>query len=282
MSISISQTDNVGLTVESDPLALKIASNLSDLASAPTARTNLGVPYATNAEAVTGTSSSVVMTPSTAVINQLNQSAYTPAPANFALVTVGTGAAASLDGNGFTLTTPSSAIGSSLRRCKVYSTGSAVNGCINWAKPVGFSSKHISFYRYSDLATARVSFGIVGATVGVPTVRSIGFSMTASTPTVFNPLVLEVHNGTTLTTVTSSFTPTLNSVFEVICYSDGNGNVTLYVNGASVATTSAGPTTKNASAVASENNLQFEISQTVAPTAYESYFVVQQPKFLST
>jgi len=63
MSISISQTDNVGLTVESDPLALKTASNLSDLASAPTARTNLGVPYATDAEVIASTSTSTVISP---------------------------------------------------------------------------------------------------------------------------------------------------------------------------------------------------------------------------
>jgi hypothetical protein len=43
MSISISQTDNVGLTVESDPLALKIANNLSDVTNAATARTNLAI-----------------------------------------------------------------------------------------------------------------------------------------------------------------------------------------------------------------------------------------------
>lgn len=281
MSISISQTDNVGLTVESDPLALKIASNLSDLASAPTARTNLGVPYATNAEAVTSTSSSVVMTPSTAVIAQLNPSNYTPTVSQFTLATVGTGATGALSVNGFLLTTPPSAIGSSLRRLATYVTGSPAGGCINWTKPVAFSSKHLSYYRYSDLATARVSLGGVGGTVGSPTVRSIGFYQTASAPTVYNPLVLEVHNGTTLTTVTSSFTPTNNMIYEVVCYSDGNGNVTLYVNGASVATTSAGPATRNTSPTAAENVFQFEISQTVAPTVYESYFQCQQMKFLS-
>jgi hypothetical protein len=214
--------------------------------------------------------------------SQLNPSNYTPTVSQFTLTTVGTGAGGALGANGFTLTTPPSAIGSSLRRLATYTVGSATNGNINWAKPVGFSAKFISFYRYSDIATARVSFGTAGGAVGSPTVRSIGFYQTASAPTVFNPLVLEVHNGTTLTTVTSSFTPTLNNTYEVVCYSDGNGNVTLYVNGASVATTSAGATTKNTITTAAENVFQFEISQTVAPTAYESYFVVQQPKFLST
>jgi hypothetical protein len=284
MSISISQTDNVGLTVESDPLALKIASNLSDLASAPTARTNLGVPYATNAEAVTGTSSSVVIAPSTAVLAQLNPSVYTPTVSQFTLATVGTGAAGALGGNGFTLVTPGSVIGSAARSIQTYVQGAPAGGTINWTKPAGFSGKYISFFRYSPVATARVSLGKVGSTVGVPTVRSIGFSMTASADTVYNPLVLEVHNGTTLTTVTSSFTPLLNKVFEVLCYSDGAGNVTLYVNNVAVATSSAGPTTITGSLTSQEISFVHEISQTAVPSnaPYESYLTVQQPKFLST
>ena len=284
MSISISQTDNVGLTVESDPLALKIASNLSDLASAQTARTNLGVPYATNAEAITGTSSSVVIAPSTAVVRQLNPSVYTPSPAQFTLATVGAGAAGLLAGNGFTLSTPNAVVGSAARSVQTYVQGSPAGGTINWTKPVGFSGKYLTYYRYSPVATSRVSLGKVGGTIGVPTVRSIGFSMTASADTVYNPLVLEVHNGTTLTTVTSSFTPLLNKVFEVLCYSDGAGNVTLYVNNVAVATSSAGPTTITGSQVSGEINFVHEISQTAAPAnaPYESYFVVQQPKFLST
>ena len=48
--------------------------------------------------------------------------------------------------------------------------------------------------------------------------------------------------GTTLTDVTSTFTPSLGSNFDILIDSDGSGNVTLYVNGSSVATTSAGPT----------------------------------------
>lgn len=55
-------------------------------------------------------------------------------------------------------------------------------------------------------------------------------------------LQLVTVNGTTLTTVTSSFTPTLRQAFDWKIYSDGAGNVTLYVNDSQVATTTAGPT----------------------------------------
>ena len=284
MSISISQTDNVGLTVESDPLALKIASNLSDLASAPTARTNLGVPYATNAEAITGTSSSVVIAPSTAVVRQLNPSVYTPTVSQFTLATVGVGATGALFGNGFLLAAPQSVLGSAARSVQTYVQGAPAGGTINWTKPVGFSGKYLTYYRYSVGAIARVSLGKVVSTVGVPTVRSIGFNMTASADAVPNPLVLEVHNGTTLTTVTSSFTPIFNKVFEALCYSDGLGNVTLYVNNVAVATSSAGPTTITGSLTSGEIGFVHEISQAAAPAnaPYESFFAVQQPKFLST
>ena len=54
-------------------------------------------------------------------------------------------------------------------------------------------------------------------------------------------MILQVSDGTTVTSVTSSFTPTLRQMFDWKIYSDGTGNVTLYVNGSSVATTSAGP-----------------------------------------
>ena len=60
-------------------------------------------------------------------------------------------------------------------------------------------------------------------------------------------LVLTVSNGSTLTEVTSSFTPVANQVFDWKIYSDGAGNVTLWVNETSVATSTAGPTTNNES-----------------------------------
>jgi hypothetical protein len=52
-----------------------------------------------------------------------------------------------------------------------------------------------------------------------------------------------VHNGTTLTKVASA-TSTVNSTspFRWMVYADGTGNVTLYINGVSVATTALGPT----------------------------------------
>jgi hypothetical protein len=54
-------------------------------------------------------------------------------------------------------------------------------------------------------------------------------------------VMLQVHDGTTLTDVTSTHEVTAATVFDWQIESDGLGNVTLYINGSSVATTSAGP-----------------------------------------
>jgi hypothetical protein len=79
-----------------------------------------------------------------------------------------------------------------------------------------------------------------GDGVGDLTRRGMGWKVTGGTGSRF--LTLEVHNGTSLTSVTSSFAVTGGVAFDWDIISDGSGNVTLYVNGASVATSSAGPT----------------------------------------
>jgi hypothetical protein len=55
-----------------------------------------------------------------------------------------------------------------------------------------------------------------------------------------SPVELQVHNGTTLSNIASSFTPTNGVTFDCLIDSLGNGTVNLYINGSLVATTSAG------------------------------------------
>jgi len=76
-------------------------------------------------------------------------------------------------------------------------------------------------------------------------------------------LILTVCNGTTLRETTSSFTPTLQQVFDWKIYSDGAGNVTLWVNDSQVATSTGGPTTSTAEIY----NLYVEIVDQTASTA---------------
>lgn len=70
--------------------------------------------------------------------------------------------------------------------------------------------------------------------------RGYGWKMVGGAGSRF--LQLQAHNGTTLSSVTSSFAVTAGVAFDWDIESDGAGNVTLYVNGSSVATSSGGPT----------------------------------------
>jgi hypothetical protein len=76
--------------------------------------------------------------------------------------------------------------------------------------------------------------------VGVLTRRGYGWRATGGAGSRF--LSLEVHDGTTLTSVTSSYAIVDGHAFDWDLISNGAGTVTLYVNGTQVATSTAGPT----------------------------------------
>ena len=283
MSISISQTDNVGLTVESDPLALKIASNLSDLASFSASRTSLGVEYATNDQALIGISQTTTLNPLTSIISQMNTNVIQPNLAQFVSVLSGTGSANAIVGggsNGFGLTSPTTAVGYAIRYVSPQIKGVAITGNIQWTRPGGFCARLVNpnANTFQTQAVARVSLGKQDVSVyaGAPTARGIAVSYGASATSVLSALVLEVHDGTSLTTVTSSFTPTMNLSFDIAVYSDGLGNVTLYANGSQVATTAAGPKTNGGATY--ESKLMAEIQNTSTATQ-TSYLRVENMKY---
>lgn len=76
--------------------------------------------------------------------------------------------------------------------------------------------------------------------VGQLTRRGYGWRCTGGAGSRF--LTLEVHDGTTLTSVTSTYAAISAVAFDWDLISDGAGTVTLYVNGTQVATTTGGPT----------------------------------------
>jgi hypothetical protein len=76
-------------------------------------------------------------------------------------------------------------------------------------------------------------------------------------------LVMTVSTGTVLTETTSSFTPVLGQVFDWKMYSDGTGNVTLWVNDSQVATSTGGPSTS----VAEGFNFYCEVVEQTASAA---------------
>ena len=81
-------------------------------------------------------------------------------------------------------------------------------------------------------------------TTGDMTLKGIGLKKVGG---VSSFVTLTVHNGTTLTDVASTVAIADGAGIQWQIYSDGTGNVTLYINGTQAATTTAGPTTATAS-----------------------------------
>jgi hypothetical protein len=91
----------------------------------------------------------------------------------------------------------------------------------------------------------RISLGGYSTqTTGDMTLKGIGLKKVGGAASTVS---LTVHNGTTLTDVASSVTVPDGGGIHWQIYSDGTGNVTLYINGTQAATTTAGPTTATAS-----------------------------------
>jgi hypothetical protein len=84
--------------------------------------------------------------------------------------------------------------------------------------------------------------GYTTNTTGDMTQKGIGIKRVGGTG---SAIQLIVHNGTSQTAVSTSSTPALAEAVNWTIYSDGTGNVTLYINGSQAATTSAGPTGAN-------------------------------------
>ncbi len=142
-------------------------------------------------------------------------------------------------------------VGSALQRSNNSSTNSNNNalfsrginqGSINWTKPVAFAIRCMVENTTSG-TIFRITVGkVTGASTGDLTTQGIGVKQTGT-----GALVLQSHNGTTLTSTTSSFTPTASQSFDLEVYSDGAGNAYLYVNDSEVATNAGAPTTANTS-----------------------------------
>ena len=97
-------------------------------------------------------------------------------------------------------------------------------------------------------------------TTGDMTLKGIGLKKVGG---VASTVSLTVHDGTTRTDVASSVTIADGAGIHWQIYSDGTGNVTLYINGTQAATTTAGPTTATASGQACYRE---QVEATATPT----------------
>ena len=216
-------------------------------ALATTAFVTAAVPaFATNTEAKTGTSTTLAINPASMRSNDLNPRAWQLNRASFGTAVVGTGAVAQLGGMIVYLDAGSVSLNSAL--CRVQSNndasfhlyGTSTNGNASFSDKL-FVSGRCGTYTVSDTAkTVMISVGkTLSSGAGSLATKGVGLKHVGGAST---PLLLTVHNGTTLTDVSSSYTPVNLGVFDWEIYSDGAGNVTLNVNGTQVASTALGPT----------------------------------------
>ena len=226
------------------------ADNLSGLASTSTARTNLGLgavstdAYATTAQAQAGTSTTTVVSPATLLDAKYFSGGKLLTATTWSVATSGTGAGATANGmNARTSQAPTTAIGYAQNYGAILnnSRGVLYNSGIDWSKRIVFGG------RFTRNTTTPDSNSVFRFTLGrfvaqapsdiLSTDKQVGIKISGS-----GAIVLMCANGSTLSSVTSSFTPSNASAYDVVIVSDGAGNVTLYVNGSSVATSTGGPT----------------------------------------
>jgi hypothetical protein len=232
-------------------------------ALATTAFVTAAVPaFATNVQSIASSSTTTALSPFNSRFSQLASFVYAPATTSLTSVTSG-GGSSTMSSYGGSIGSSSSLAGYVLRYTSPYIRGVNVTGGIQWQKANMFAIRIVPYFAWQTASIFRMTLGSSTATLNVLANKGIGISFGASATNTLSALVLDVHNGTTLTSVTSSFTPVLTQGFDVMVYSDGAGNVTLYVNDVQVATTSAGPTT---AAIANYNILQLGIENTTTLT----------------
>jgi hypothetical protein len=228
------------------PLAPTATAGTNTTQIATTAFVTAAVPaIASFAESQQLTSTTKAMSPFDVGVAMMTEG-YRPAML-FTSATSGTGAGAGLTTNvNQQLVGPNTATAGYAYAMSVvytgFSTSSSSNTTVLFNKPIWISGTFdaISSSWQGDANTElKVYLGSNMTNGDDPNAACIGWWKLGGASTPFN---LMVHNGTTLTKVASaSNSANSGTPYRWMIYSDGSGNVTLYINGTSVATTSSGP-----------------------------------------
>lgn len=196
-------------------------------------------PWATVAQARDGINSTTVISPSGAQIAILNWNTLVLGAANGASGGTWTG----LGGPAMNAISGATANGST----QIYASSptsamflSPNSAGIDWSTPKAMWCRIFTQSSTTNGIT-RAHFGFNPTTYAagghVLSVRGIGWELRGST----NRVWIVAHNGTSLTEYDTG-TTIANVVYaDMLIYSDGIGNVTLYRNGVAVGTTSGGP-----------------------------------------
>jgi hypothetical protein len=240
----------LGYTPANDSLVLNKASNLSDLQSASTARGNLGLDYATDAQVIAGNSTSNVVSPYGSKLSVLNLQLKDFSSRAFSYTGSGGGGSVNLNNSRdlFDINCPNNTSGTYAFISQpiegLYNL--AITSCrLDFSKPFEIRGRLTSGANPQTNSNSVFRFYLGGTstvTLGDPTFKCVGIKFAGG-----GFVQLMVHNGTTLTTVNTNFTNTLgnNTWFDFILKSDGSGNCSLTINyngGTSTVTTALGPT----------------------------------------
>lgn len=219
-------------------------------AVATTAFVTAAVPaFATNAQAVTGTSATTALSPSLA-----NFSSARGLSTRFEGINVTNVAGSGAVTTGYNAfremyTSTTASVGRAGWFCGSYGVSLSILSSRADAKKIDFSKKIWLYGRFSTDNTGflgdanTMSYitlgGYTGLTTGAMTSLGIGLSKVGGVSSFIN---LIVHNGTSQTNVATTNAINSKQVVDYVIYSDGAGNVTLFLDGVQAATTSAGPT----------------------------------------
>jgi hypothetical protein len=199
-------------------------------------------------------------------------------PATFSYTSSGAGAAAFRQGGNATITqgpTSVSGWGIASQAIAMQRRGGVYQGFIDFSKPFAISSRVNRLSTNTDTDSVfRLSYGkFAPVAAGDITSSQRAFMIKIAGGGALDFLVA---NGTTLTTVTSTFTPVNGESFDVFITSDGSGNAELFVNGLSVATTTGAPSTLGSTSVVT-NVWQQEVQNTTTLTNSRGIYCVAQP-----
>jgi len=219
--------------------------------------------YATTAQAQAGTSTTTVINPSTLLDAKYFQGGKSMVQITWSTSVSGAGATATAQNSNARLNVaPTTATGYAIASAVIAnnSRGSTYNSGFDFSKRVQFGVRVARNVASPDSNSVwRFSIG-KNSTTDASDLSARGLMIKVAGS---GALQLLVHNGTTLTTTTSSFTPANGQSYDVIVTSDGAGNCALFVNGSSVATSTGGPTTSGST---NANFLMFEVQNTATIT----------------
>jgi hypothetical protein len=234
----------------------------------PTASTSTAgkVQLATDAEVIAGTDSAKAVTASSLdsirfinAYDEIDTTAFTYSTA----VSVHTFSQSPIYkvANGSQSTAIGSSIGYFITRPLI---GASASSSIDWSKKVSLA---MTIVRSNASPAAGCVFRaflgkpVTGIAVGDLSASGIGAKISGS-----GVLQILAHDGTTLTTFSTSYTPT-GLGFAMELTSDGSGNVNCFVNGSSVGSTTGGPTSRSATANLSCGGIEVQQVAITSPTS---------------